>query len=112
MKPAELLREGLDKIQSVGWYRGDNAGREVVTVGSAGCECIATSVHQKDEALFYIRMALGLHRSEMDFLTRDELNEIYRANDSQPGDETGRRWAVNTLRTAITLADRDELMRP
>lgn len=110
MSVAEALRKGADKIEAGYWYRGKAAEHPEVLVladgtvippppdgyeGVGGCLVTAVDALRACDAIMRHLGVVG-------------LAGIYRANDSQPL-ETGRQWAIDTLRAAADRAEKEEL---
>lgn len=110
------LRRAYEVLATVGWWRGDATGDVSVVVfadgevrnardvgNSAGCECLATSVDFNPGALVLIGRILRIKE-------RKELEvRIYQANDGRPATQESRLWAIDVIRRAIALAEKDEV---
>lgn len=100
----DYLAMGIESIEKVGWFRGDAFGETPMWVRATedghgpSCQCLATAVDFDDNALNFVRLALGLP------VQTETNDDIYAANDSQPPTEEGRQWALGVLRRAHELA--------
>lgn len=108
---AATLRQGAQIIEDGYWFRGNRgrqkgvcvyADRVVDAVGHFDTEraggCLAT-VTMNNEVTNAIKRYLKV--------TDAGLNAVYQLNDSQPL-ETGRQWAIDTLRATADMLENDD----
>lgn len=107
---AATLREGAQRIENGYWFRGNRAGQKSVcvyadrVVGAIGHfntendgGCLATST-MNNEAIEAIKRYLQFKESG--------VNCVYELNDAQLL-ETGRQWAIDTLRETADMVEQE-----